>query len=386
MAEVSDVVIVGGGITGCAAAYELSRAGCRVTVLEQRNFAEMGSGRTLAGVRQSGRHPAELPLAMTAVERWSTLSDELGQDVEYRQRGNLRLAEDDSDIPVIADMVERQRKQGLEIHYLDGNESVRDVAPALSETIRAASYTPTDGHANPIATVQAYAGAARRFGAELHVQTTVTALRIESGRVSGVQTDIELFPADIVIVAAGVETPRILCQSGLELEISLAMVPVIQTVPIDPILEQVLGTAKAHFAARQETGGRMRFSSGGRPIALHENEVTWESMQPGVARAGETLTRAVTIIPALREVPVSTLWGGLIDMTPDGVPVIDHVDGIEGLLVAAGFCGHGFCLGPVSGEILRDLATGSPSRFDLYPFRWGRADIAKSTLSPELLG
>jgi sarcosine oxidase, subunit beta len=382
----TEVVVIGGGITGCAAAYELSTAGARVTVIEERNLAEMGSGRTLAGVRQSGRHPAELPLAISAVERWQHLSDELGADVEYRQRGNLRLAEDEIDVPTIRTMVEQHRDQGLEIHFLDGNDAVRDVAPALSNRIRAASFTPSDGHANPIATVRAYADAARRAGARIMEQTRVTGLTIEGGRANGVETTSGNVAADCVIVAAGVETPRVLAPIGLGLPISLAMVPVVQTVPIEQMLDQVLGTAKAHFAARQEVNGRMRFSSGGRPVETTPEHVTWESMQPGCARAGETLTRASSIIPALAEVPINTIWGGLIDMTPDGVPVIDRTDEVDGLIVAAGFCGHGFCLGPVSGEILRDLVLGKPSRFELSPFRWGRFLAQETTSKPELLG
>jgi sarcosine oxidase, subunit beta len=382
----TEVVIIGGGITGCAAAYELSTAGARVTVIEERNLAEMGSGRTLAGVRQSGRHPSELPLAISAVERWQHLSDELGADVEYRQRGNLRLAEDEIDVPTIRTMVEQHRDQGLEIHFLDGNDAVRDVAPALSNRILAASFTPSDGHANPIATVRAYADAARRAGARIMEQTRVTGLTIEGGRANGVETTSGNVAADCVIVAAGVETPRVLAPIGLGLPISLAMVPVVQTVPIEQMLDQVLGTAKAHFAARQEVNGRMRFSSGGRPVETTPEHVTWESMQPGCARAGETLTRASSIIPALAEVPINTIWGGLIDMTPDGVPVIDRTDEVDGLIVAAGFCGHGFCLGPVSGEILRDLVLGKPSRFELSPFRWGRFLAQEPTSKPELLG
>src|SRR5262249_10557684 len=136
----TEVVIVGGGISGTAAAYELARAGAAVTLLEQGELASMASGRTLAGVRQSGRHPAELPLAMAAVRRWPTLHEDLGADVEYRQRGNLRLARTPEEVPVIAGIVEEQRALGLDLAYLPDNAAVRAVAPALSETILAASF------------------------------------------------------------------------------------------------------------------------------------------------------------------------------------------------------------------------------------------------------
>src|SRR5512138_2728223 len=97
----SDIVIIGGGITGTAAADALAREGCRVTLLEKSELAAMASGRTLGGVRQSGRHPAELPLAQDAVEIWKTLPEQIGADVGYRRGGNLRLARTPGEVDVI---------------------------------------------------------------------------------------------------------------------------------------------------------------------------------------------------------------------------------------------------------------------------------------------
>ena len=117
----------------------------------------MASGWTLAGVRQSGRHPAELPLATAAVARWEHLGEELGADVEYRREGNLRLARSPEEVPVIQTIVAEQRGLGLDLTFLPDNAAVREIAPAIAESVLAASYCPTDGHANPIATVQAFA-------------------------------------------------------------------------------------------------------------------------------------------------------------------------------------------------------------------------------------
>jgi sarcosine oxidase, subunit beta len=130
----------------------------------------------------------------------------------------------------------------------------------------------------------------------------------------------------------------------------------------------------------------MRFSSGGRPLDLTPEDVTWESMQPACARAGETLTRAVSILPALSDIPINTIWGGLIDLTPDGIPVIDRIPEVDGLTIAAGYSGHGFCLGPVSGEIIRTLVTGAPGTYPLDPFRWGRFAGEGCDSRAELLG
>ncbi|MFN2520778.1 MAG: NAD(P)/FAD-dependent oxidoreductase, partial [Candidatus Limnocylindria bacterium] len=247
-----DVVIIGGGISGAAAAYELARAGASVTLLEKGALASMASGWTLAGVRQSGRHPAELPLATAAVRRWEGLADELGSDVGYRQEGNLRLARTPDEVPIIADLVREQRAQGLDVAFLDGNAAVRDIAPALAETILAASYCPSDGHADPVATVRAFAAAAARHGAVLRTDTRVAGLDPTGGRVRGVRIGDAAIAADAVLIAAGVHSDELCALVDLELPIAVRLTGVLQTVPMPPLLRQVLGVANADFAGRQQ--------------------------------------------------------------------------------------------------------------------------------------
>src|SRR5438477_12162501 len=112
------IVIIGGGITGTSAAAELAREGQAVTLIEKHGVAAMASGWTLGGVRQSGRDPAELPLARAAVAMWSGLHDTLDADVEYRRKGNLRLARNAAEAELIRALVASQRAQGLEIDFL----------------------------------------------------------------------------------------------------------------------------------------------------------------------------------------------------------------------------------------------------------------------------
>src|SRR6188768_3999942 len=121
------IVIIGGGITGCAAASELAREGHRVTLFEKSRIAAMASGWTLGGVRQSGRHPAELPLARAAVALWAGLHERLGVDVDYRRGGNLRLARTPDEVETIRGIVDSQRSHGLELDFLPDNRAVREV-------------------------------------------------------------------------------------------------------------------------------------------------------------------------------------------------------------------------------------------------------------------
>ncbi|MGB3305985.1 MAG: FAD-dependent oxidoreductase, partial [Thermomicrobiales bacterium] len=219
----ADVIIIGGGISGTATAYNLAKRGVRTLLLERDDLASMASGWTLAGVRQSGRHPAELPLAQAAIRRWEQLDQELGADVEYRQNGNLRLALTPDDVPTIRNVVADGNAAGIETHYLDGADAVREIAPALTPDLAGASFCPSDGHANPLLTVRAFAAAATRLGAEIRTGVHVTGLTTNGTRVTGVQTNDGPFAAETVIVAAGIYTPRLLAPLGLDLPIAVTI-------------------------------------------------------------------------------------------------------------------------------------------------------------------
>ncbi len=366
-----DVVIIGGGISGTAAAYELARRSVRVTLVEQGGLASMASGWTLAGVRQSGRHPAELPLAVAAVRRWATLGDELQADVEYRQEGNLRLARTPEQVPEIERVVATGRAQGLDLAFLSDNQNVRDIAPALSPSIVAASFCPSDGHANPTKTVRAFASAAIRHGASIRTGTAVTAIHTAGGRVVGVETPDGSIVADVVVVAAGVHSPGLVEPHSIDLALQINVVSVVQTIPLPLVLKQVLGVAGADLAGRQHVDGRLRFTGGGQrwEHRLREVAQSYELLQPPAAVIAALVESVSRVLPAFATAPVARVWGGLLDVTPDALPVIERSSGIDGLVVAAGFSGHGFCLGPVTGQIISELVMSGHSSFPIEPFR-----------------
>ena len=144
----ADVVIIGGGVMGCAIAYELAVRGVSATIIEQREVAASASGASAGGVRQQGRDLRELPLALKAIPRWPGLADRLGTDVEYRRGGHLTLIEDEAILPAFAESVMRQRAAGLDIRLVEPRD-LATIMPGVATTVVAGSYTPEDGHANP---------------------------------------------------------------------------------------------------------------------------------------------------------------------------------------------------------------------------------------------
>jgi sarcosine oxidase, subunit beta len=383
-----DIVVIGAGITGTATALSLAEEGHEVTLIERRGIAAMASGWTLGGVRRSGRDLAELPLADAAVAIWPTLGERLGQDVEYRRGGNLRLARNDEEVAIIRALVDRQRAEGLDLTFLATNEAVRDIAPAISEHVLAASFCPSDGAADPIKATRAYAQAARRRGAVIREGLTVDAIRVAHGRVVGVETSEGFVPAGAVIVAAGVNTPALLAGVGLELPLSVTVVHVLRTERLPRALDQVFGVANADCAGRQEADGRLRVTSGSQAFAGDPAGWSEEALAPGRSEILRLTELVGHVLPLLKGAPVHRAWGGLIDLTPDALPVLDAPREIPGLVVGAGFSGHGFCLGPVSGEVLADLALGRPPRHDLSAFRLARFARAgkRAPATPSLHG
>lgn len=372
----ADVVVIGGGITGVAAAYELARAGAAVILLEKRGLAAMASGWTLGGVRQSGRDPAELPLARAAMRRWGGLAEELGAETGYRRGGNLRLARDAAEVAAIGRLVAAQRGLGLDLEFLADPGAVRAVAPAIGPAVLAASFCPSDGHADPPRAVHAYAGAARRLGADIRQGVAVHAIEVAAGRVRGVATSAGPVAAARVVLAAGVHAPELLAPLGLSLPLAPRVVTVLQTEPLPRCLDQVFGVANADCAGRQEIDGRLRVTTG---IGDWPHDVAgWSdaALMPPAGELAGLVARVAAVLPVLAGARVARIWGGLIDLTPDGLPVLDAPAEIAGLVVAAGFSGHGFGIGPVSGELAADLALGRPAGHDLGAFRLARFGTA----------
>ncbi len=167
------IAIVGGGITGLATAHALAARGASVTLFEARRLGAMASTWTLGGVRQSGRDPAELPLARAAIERWSRLDDVLGAPTGYRRKGNLRFARTEAEIEVIRAMVAAQRERGLSLEFLESRADIRAIAPAIGDGVLAASFCPGDGHADPDMTIAAYAGALKQMGVTIEAGAAV---------------------------------------------------------------------------------------------------------------------------------------------------------------------------------------------------------------------
>jgi len=364
-----DVVIVGAGITGCASAYALSELGLRVEVIEKYHPASMGSGWTLGGVRQSGRDPAELPLAQFSIGRWCALNEELEAETGYLQRGNLRLARTEEEKDVITALVESQQALGLSLSLLSSSKEIREIAPQVSTKVLAASFCPTDGHADPKASVAAYQQAAERNGAIFSCGESVKAITVTRGRLQNISTTRRVIHPGQCLLACGVGVTDLTDSLGLTLPISMALATVVQTRSVEPSLKPVIGVADGGITLRQERDGRFRLSSGARfdnlgPIEVQGHPVAKTSIQD----VYQVLAASLEICPELDQLPMESFWGGLIDMTPDGLPFLGEAPSAQGVFIGAGFSGHGFGIAPASAHILSTLMTAQSTELPYDAF------------------
>lgn len=359
------VVVIGGGLVGLSAAWHLRRADgtVRVTVLERARVGAAASGASAAGVRAMGRDPAERAMALASLARWPDLDRELEGSTGYRRGGGLRVAESEAEHAQARADVAAQQVDGVPVELV-GETDARRIAPGLSPAVVGGVHCPIDGQADALATVQAFAAAARRLGADVHEGAAVASILTERGRVVGVTLrDGPRAPCDVVLVAAGAWTAGLLAPLGIQVPLTARGLQMLLTDPGTPALAPVVSRAGGQLSLKQLAGGAYLIG-GGWP-----GEIPDESASRGRVldeSVSESLALARSVYTPLERRTVAQSWIGIEAFMPDGLPILGPVAGVEGLFVAAGFSGHGFALAPTVGDILARLALGRDPLPDLW--------------------
>lgn len=374
MTKTADVIVIGSGVIGCAAAYYMAKKGMSVFVLDQdESVGNGGSSRNGGGVRQSGRDPRELPLAIYGVENvWPTLSDELGVDVEYHKEGNLRLGKTETHKQILTGLTEKAVACGLNVRMIDAEE-VRKINPYLSEEVTCASWCPTDGHANPLTTTLGFYKNARALGVVFHMGEKVVKLEKVHGKLRRVCTKTTVYEANQVLVAAGYAS-RFLTQTvGIDVPMREELIEALVTEAEPKMFPQMLGTADADFYGHQTNHGSFVFggATGMESTVLDNGTNRTSSLTaPCICRG------IMKYVPKLADAKIVRTWAGYEDLSIDGIPVISKVEEVPGLLLACGFTGHGFGISPVVGQLLAQLAAGETPMLSLQEFRYDRFHAA----------
>ncbi|WP_109471868.1 NAD(P)/FAD-dependent oxidoreductase [Ornithinimicrobium cavernae] len=397
----TDVVVVGGGLLGCATAWTLARDGVGVVLLERDQINAHASGQNAGSLHfqleyrmvERGLEAAQvaaeaMPLHLDAAARWSELGEAFGPSLGVAQTGGLMLAETADQARVLEAKGDLERSHGLDVRLLSGDE-IRDVAPYLSPSIVAAAFCPIEGKADTRTAAPALARAAADLGAQVSTRTEVVGLR-RVGRgwqVSTRHTDAvgnqvgEEIQADVVLLAAGVWTQHLGQMVGLDLPIIPLALQMNVTARTPKFLPHLVQHAGERLSLKQSQDGtvligggwpaRLRRDASGRPRLSERPHLLHDSVV-GNARA------ALRAVPRLAGIPLLRTWVGMTTVAEDQLPVVGPVPGRPGLFLATG--GSAFTLGPTFARVLADLAQGLEPTIDLAPYgpqRFGESiDVA----------
>ncbi len=411
-----EVVVIGGGIIGCATALELAERGVRVLVLEKGVIAGEQSSRNWGWVRMSRRDPREIELMEHAIRLWEELADRVGMDVGYRQCGIVAPFYSDSFKQDNLNWLDQVDGERISMNVIDA-KACRALVPDLDVEYTGALHSPKDGRAEPQKAAPAIARAVQARGGKVIAGCAVRTIEMNDGRVSGVMTERGRVATSKIVVAGGAWTRLILRDIGVALPQLKVLNSVCRT---EPVAEGPDITIRGpNFAARRRADGgysvaaissntydltpdSFRFLPTFAPILRRE----WRTLRPRLntrflqelgqlrrrspdevsvfeetrildpaptaeltAKAAASLARADE---RFRGVRIAQHWAGLIDVTPDAVPVISTVPEREGLVVATGFSGHGFGLSLGAGRLAADLANGDTPTVDPTAFRFSR--------------
>ncbi len=380
----TDVAVVGAGIIGASIAYYLARAGVSVVLID-RVRAPAGataSATSAGGVRQQGRVGAELPLSIESIRMWDSLADELEMDIRYRRGGMAVCTSDPASLAGLRARVARERSAGVDVRFVEGEELHRLVR-GLSSRIVAASYCPTDGHADPMRATRAFSLAAERRGARVLWGCELRGLRRDGARVIGIETSQEPIPCSTVIVAAGAWTPAVAEHCGVPLPmVRPGFIQMMATARYPHILDAVLGWIGHGISLKQvSTGGFV--IGGGWPGRGALDRYETRLLPGSMAKSAAT---TVALFPALAGVPIVRAWVGAESFCRDDFPIISDIPSHPGLIVAAGFSGHGFALAPGLGRRMAEwVTTGRRPEilggFDIRRFQTGGGDSWQNSIA-----
>lgn len=374
MAQSFDIIIIGAGIMGCSTAFQLARRGVKVAVFEKGYYGNGSTGRSSAIIRQHYSNELTAQMALHSLQMFQNFDDAVGGDCGYVKTGFLALASA-KDRDGLEANVALQKQVGIRTDIISAGD-LRELMPTLAAAdLVSAAYEPDGGYADPNLTVTAFANAARRHGAAFFLDTEVTGIRFDGGRVAGISTRTDTFSTPIVLNSAGPWGAQVAKMAGVTVPINACRVQVTffrrppqYAAPHPVVVDFVHAT---YF--RSETGD---LTLAGLVDPAEANAVVNpdnfnEQLDADfVLEVGEPLVQRFPLIEQSRN---TGGYAALYAVTPDWHPLVDELIPDSGFFISAGFSGHGFKLGPAAGVMIADMLTGtSDPLFDRSLFRTTR--------------
>ena len=354
-------IVVGGGVTGLSAAWWLAREGVDTLVIEAGPIGWAASGRNGGGC--SHHHS---PLFREEQRLWPLMDELLGYPTEF-QPNRIRIALSESQMTLFRRAFDNAAHQGFRTDILDPKQ-VRELVPLAGENVHGGYFHHFGGHANPHRTVQAYAWALQDQGGRIMQHTCVEGFDRRGSRIAGVVTNRGAFSCDHVVIAAGPATSTLAAQLGITVPLMTARAEMIVTEPLP--LMPVGGVDGNGLYGRQTLRGNLAYGGGPHEWVLMAD--TPPVRPHSTILQGSIARRLSELLPKAGHARVIRSWGGFIENTPDGRPVIDRPPELENLTIAT-LSSVGFGLSPAAGRAIRDLVVNGACTFaDLSIFKLSR--------------
>ncbi len=425
LASEVDVVIIGGGIVGCSAAYFLAQQGVKTALFEKGCIAGEQSGRNWGWVRQQGRAAVELPIMIRSNRIWQQWQSHM--DTGFEIAGCLYLAKNDKELAEHEAWLEVAKQHQLETTIVRGR-NLDKLLPGHGDKWVGGLYTPNDGRAEPNRAARAIANAAIEKGALVYEGCAVRGIEKSAGRINAVVTERGSMVTSTVVCAAGAWTSLFAGSLGVTVPQLKIKGTVARTEPTPGPTAGAAWSPEVAIRRRQDGGftvahgsalehsivpASFRFGLHFAPAFKQEANAiklrlnsdffsefkqpkTWALDQPTVFEATRILhpepsdkilrlTRNALDknFPELKQAKFVETWAGMIEASPDMIPIIGEAQELPGFYIATGFSGHGFGLGPGAGEAVANLIRGAEKPESLHGLRAQRFfDGTKIELGP----
>ena len=372
MVETSDAVVIGGGVMGCSILYHLAARGMTDALLLEREALGSGStGRSSGAVRMHYSTEVHARMAWHSVQVFRNFDNIVGGECGYTNTGYLVFSNEDA-VDGFRANIALQQSVGIDTREIS-REDAAELAPAFHlDDCAGIAYEPLSGHADPSGAALAYAARARELGARVRLQAPAESVEVSGGRVTAVVANGERIETERAIVATGPWSRRFLLGHGIDLPLQATKHEVIHLrrppeVPYHPGGGDIANLI--YF--RPESTDLTLIGNGNLEEDVDDPEVY--AQRASQSFIGEVWGRIARRIPAMADAEFATGYAGLYTQTPDSHPVIDRVDGVDGLYICTGFSGHGFKLSPAVGLLVSELVLdGKASTIDITPLRMSR--------------
>lgn len=363
----SDVIIIGGGLMGLSTALQLALRGVRSIVLEKKSPGRHASGVNAGGLRQLNRHPAEIPLSVAAARMWRDIAALVDTDCDARFPGQLRVAENESDLELLQQRAALVHSLGHAHEELIGRAELYKMIPALAPHCVGALICREDGYARPYHALTAFRRKALSLGVDYRAETVVDAIEREQGSWR-VTSRKGAFQAPVLVNCAGAWAGRIAASLGEAVPLNPGAPMMMVTERLPHFIDPVIGAAKRKLSFKQMQNGTLLIGGAHMAELDFQREQTHLSW-PKLAVSARTV---MALFPQLKNVRIVRAWAGIEAFMPDNLPVIGKSSVAVDAWHAFGFSAHGFQLSPVVGKILAELIVDGATALPIEPFAISR--------------